>query len=344
MGAIKAREENKPDRRLFDFVGAGSICALASAIVLAVACVPTPALPQTANVPFGDVTHHLVRLDGVRFHYVTAGSGEPVVLLPGWPESWIAWRKMIPLFVSAGRQVYVLDPRGFGDSDKPQGGYDLDTAARDLHSFLVATGLSRTGGVDIVSHDIGVWIAHAHAALYPGEVKRLVLTESNVPGVTSFATTDVPTEAMNLKSWQFAFNRLDDLPEILVQGRERAYLAFLFATKATRSYALEPAAFDEYVRVYSVPGALRAGFAWYRVNFSAEGLAQAKVRAAKRLPMPVLALGGKDGVGDALRATVATLGDHIKGGAIGEGCGHFLPEECPDELAAAILAFWREAP
>jgi pimeloyl-ACP methyl ester carboxylesterase len=47
----------------------------------------------------------------VRFHYVAAGSGEPVVL-PGWPESWIAWRKMIPLFVSAGRQVYVLDPRG----------------------------------------------------------------------------------------------------------------------------------------------------------------------------------------------------------------------------------------
>jgi len=344
MGAIKAREENKRDRRLFDLAGAGTIRALASGIVLSIVCFATPALPQTTNAPFGDVAHHVVRLDGVRFHYVTAGSGEPVVLLPGWPGSWIAWRKMIPLFVSAGRQVYVLDPRGFGDSDKPQSGYDLDTAARDLHSFLAATGLSRTGGVDIVSHDVGVWIAHAHAALYPAEVKRLVLTESNVPGVTSFAATDIPTEAMNLKSWQFAFNRLEDLPEILVQGHERAYLTFLFATKTTRSYAIEPAALDEYVRVYSAPGALRAGFAWYRVNFSAEGLAQAKVRAAKRLPMPVLALGGKDGVGDALRATVATLGDHVKGGAIGEGCGHFLPEECPDELAAAILAFWREAP
>jgi pimeloyl-ACP methyl ester carboxylesterase len=49
------------------------------------------------------------------------------------------------------------------------------------------------------------------------------------------------------------------------------------------------------------------------------------------------------GVGDALHATVAALGDHVKGGAIGEGCGHFLPEECPDELAAAIFAFWRES-
>jgi len=236
----------------------------------------------------------------------------------------------------------VLEPRGFGDSDKPQGGYDLDTAARDLHGFLAATGLGRPAGVDIVAHDVGTWIAHAHAAAYPGEVKRLVLTESNVPGITPPPPAGIPSEAVNLKSWQFAFNRLEDLPEVLVQGRERAYLTWLFATKTTRPYAIEPAALDEYVRVFSAPGAARAGFAWYRANFSPEGLAQAKVRAAKRLPMPVLALGASDGVGDALRATVATLGDHVKGGAIGQGCGHFLPSECPDDLVAAILAFWRD--
>ena len=316
--------------------------ASASLVLLAIICAASPALPQTAQAPFGEVAHHVVRLDGLRFHYVTAGSGEPVVLLPGWPESWIAWRKVIPLLVKSGRQVYVLDPRGFGDSDKPEGGYDLDTAARDLHGFLVATGLSRPGGVDIVAHDIGTWIAHAHAAGYPGDVKRLVLTEAFVPGVSPPAPAGVPSEAANLKSWQFAFNRLHDLPEILVQGHERAYLAWIFATKSTRAYAIEPAALDEYVRVFSAPGAARAGFAWYRAAFSPEGLAQAKARAAQRLPMPVLALGGGDGVGDALHAAVAGLGDHVEGGAIGEGCGHFLPEECPDELAAAILAFWRK--
>ena len=170
----------------------------------------------------------------------------------------------------------------------------------------------------------------------------MVLTESNVPGITPPPPAGIPSEAVNLKSWQFAFNRLEDLPEVLVQGRERAYLTWLFATKTTRTYAIEPAALDEYVRVFSAPGTARAGFAWYRANFSPEGLAQAKVRAAKRLPMPVLALGASDGVGDALRATVATLGDHVKGGAIGQGCGHFLPSECPDELVAAILAFWRD--
>jgi pimeloyl-ACP methyl ester carboxylesterase len=74
-------------------------------------------------------------------------------------------------------------------------------------------------------------------------------------------------------------------------------------------------------------------------------------RAAKRLTMPVLALGGSDGVGDALRATVATIGDRVQGGPItprqarpADGCGHFLPEECPDELTEAVLKFRQSTP
>jgi pimeloyl-ACP methyl ester carboxylesterase len=300
------------------------------------------AAQNTASID--EVEQHTVRVDGIRFHYVTAGTGEPVLLLPGWPESWIAWRRVLPLLVGAGRKVVVLDPRGFGESDKPAGGYDLDTAARDLHGFLAATDLAAPGGIDIIAHDVGTWIAHAHAVTYPADVKRLVLTESNIPGVTSFASSGIPSEAVNLKSWQFAFNRLNDLPEILVQGHEQAYLAWIFATKSFRTGAIEPAALDEYTREYSAPGAMRAGFAWYRANFDAEGLAQAKARAAKRLTMPVLALGGSEGVGDALRATVATIGDHVQGGSItgaATGCGHFLPEECPDELTDSVLKFWQ---
>ena len=311
------------------------LAAVAAGTVLA-----TSALAQSASeVP---IEHHTTKIDGTRFHYVTAGTGDPVLLIPGWPESWIAWRKVVPLLVGAGRSVVVLDPRGFGESDKPAGGYDLDTAARDLHGFLAATNLATAGGIDIIAHDVGTWIAHAHAANYPADVRRLVLTESNIPGVTAFAG-GIPSETANLKSWQFAFNRLNDLPEMLVQGRERAYPAWIFATKSTRSYAIDSAALDEYTRQYSAPGAMRAGFAWYRENFGAEGLAQAKARAAKRLTMPVLALGGSDGVGDALRATVATLGDRVQGGAI-TGCGHFLPEECPDELTEAVLKFWQSTP
>jgi pimeloyl-ACP methyl ester carboxylesterase len=314
-----------------------------AAAIVAGTALGTSALAQ-ANA--GQVEHHVAKIDGTRFHYVTAGTGDPVLLLPGWPESWIAWRKVLPLLVGAGRRVVVLDPRGFGESDKPVTGYDLDTAARDLHRFLEATSLSSPGGIDIIAHDVGTWIAHAHAVDYPADVRRLVLTESNIPGVTMFAG-GIPSEAANLKSWQFAFNRLNDLPEMLVQGRERAYLAWIFATKSFRPYAIDAAALDEYTRQYSAPGAMRAGFAWYRANFDAEGLAQAKTRAAKRLTMPVLALGGSEGVGDALRATVAALGDRVQGGPImgaTAGCGHFLPEECPDELTEAVLKFWQSTP
>ena len=312
---------------------------------------PPRVIAAAMNATSADqIEHHVARIDGIRLHYVTAGSGDPVLVLPGWPESWIAWRKVLPLLVSAGRRVVVLDPRGFGESDKPAGGYDLDTAARDLHRFLEATYLATPGGIDIIAHDVGTWIAHALAVSYPADVRRLVLTESNIPGITAFAA-GLPSETVNLKSWQFAFNRLNDLPEILVQGHERDYLAWIFATKSTRSYAIDPAALDEYTRQYSAPGAMRAGFAWYRANFDAEGLAQAKVRAAKRLTMPVLALGGSDGVGDALRATVATFADHVQGGPVApkqarpaDGCGHFLPEECPEELTELVLRFWQSTP
>jgi len=123
--------------------------------------------------------------------------------------------------------------------------------------------------------------------------------------------------------------------------------AWIFATKSFRSCAIDSAALEEYTRQYSAPGAMRAGFAWYRANFDAEGLAQAKARAAKRLTMSVLALGGSEGVGEALRATVATIGDRVQGSSITgsmTGCGHFLPEECPDELTEAVFKFWQSTP
>lgn len=201
---------------------------------------------------------------------MTGGEGDPVILIPGWPQSWYAWRYVMKDLIASGRKVYALDPRGFGDSDKPKAGYDLKTASDDIHAFIKEAGLAQNGGVDIVSHDVGTWIAYAHASTYPNDVRRLVLSEALISGTPPAAM--IPSDAQSVKLWHFGFNRLNDLPEILVEGHERAYLTWLFANKSIRSWTIDPAALDEYVKVFSAPGAARAGFEYYRQAFSDDGL------------------------------------------------------------------------
>lgn len=301
----------------------------------AAACAPSQQIAEVTAA----LTHGLIAVNGVKLYYVEAGTGDPVVLVPGWPESWYAWRRMIPILAAAGHRVLALDPRGFGDSDKPIAGYDPDTSARDLHGFIGALGLGRDGGIDIVAHDVGTWIAHAHASMYPQDVRRLVLSEAALPGVTPPPST-VPSDALNVKIWQFGFNRLDDLPEILVRGHERDLLAWLFAHKTLRPWAIDAAAVDEYARILAAPGGARAGFAYYEGYLGDAGIEQVQALSARQLPMPILAVGAEAGVGNALLNTMKRRDDDVRG-AVLAGCGHYLPEECPDAFAAAILAFWK---
>ncbi|HEX2010746.1 MAG TPA: alpha/beta hydrolase, partial [Roseateles sp.] len=139
------------------------------------------------------------------------------------------------------------------------------------------------------------------------------------------------------------FNRLNDLPEALVQGKERAFLSFIFETKSVQGWKIDHAMLDQYVREYQVPGTLRAGFDLYRSNFSEAGLAQARARVDKRLSMPVLTVGGAGGIRDLLQKTMQPLANDVQGAVIA-GCGHFLPDECPDEFVRAISAFWSSRP
>lgn len=291
----------------------------------------------------GDLAQGDALVNGVRIHYAVVGQGEPVLLLHGWPESLVAWRHVMPLLAKSGRRVWAIDLPGFGDSDRPAAGYDLDSVARDLHEFIRGQRLAEGDrGVDVVAHDLGSWAGHALAANHPADVRRLVLSEALLP-VLAPAAPAIPDEAANLRTWHFAFNRLDDLPEILVRGREREYLTFLFQTKSVRRWRIDGPTLDEYVRQFSAPGAARAGFDYYRVNYSAAGLAQARARGEKPLNMPVLAIGASAGVGGALLKTLRPIAADV-GGVVLDDCGHFLPDECPEEFVRAVTAFWTSRP
>jgi len=296
---------------------------------------------------WNDFHHGSARVNGVRLHYVEGGSNgvpippmPPILLIPGWPQSWYAWRLVMPLLAASGRRVIAIDPRGMGDSDKPASGYDLKTIAADLHEFANALGLLKDGPFDVAGHDIGTWIGHAYAADWPADIRRLALFDAALPGITPPPPPGIPSEETNLKTWHFPFNRLDDLPEILLQGHERAFLNYLFHTKAINRWSITPADLDEYERVFSAPGAVRAALSYYRVAFSPAGLAQSRRRGEQTLAMPILALGAEHGVKDALVTTLRSIATDVRGGTL-PGSGHYMPEEIPDAVTDELLRFFQ---
>jgi pimeloyl-ACP methyl ester carboxylesterase len=296
-------------------------------------------LPPFDPATFWTQFHHdTVVIKGVRLHFVEGGSGTPILLLPGWPQSWYAWRYVMPLLAKAGRRVIALDPRGMGDSDRPASGYELRTVAAELHGFVEALRLTANGPVDIVGHDLGTWIGYAYAAEWPGDVKRLAVFDAALPGITPPPPAGIPSAEANVRTWHLAFNRLDDLPEILLQGREREFLTWLFRAKSTRPWTITPTDLGEYVRVNAAPGATRAALSYQRHNLGPEGIAHSRARAERKLAMPVLAFGAESGVGATLLDTMRLVAADVRGGVFA-GCGHYMPEEAPRAVAEQIIRF-----
>lgn len=305
---------------------------------------PPAALPAVEfdQVAFNrNFHHHVALVNGIRLHYVEGGEnaiGDPILLIPGWPESWYAWRFVMPRLAAAGHHVIALDLRGMGDSDHPIDGYDSKSVAADIHAFIDARGLARQGKLHVIGHDVGAWMAYAHAADWPADDKSLTVMEAALPGITPPGSAGIPSDEGNMRSWHFAFNRLPDLPELLVQGHERAYLAWLFAQKSTQGYVFNQDALDEYTRVFAQPGGARAAFSYYRAAFSDTGLQQNRARAANTLRMPVLAIGGQYSVGNGMASTMKLVAGDVRGQTIA-GAGHFVLEESPAQVAEAILNF-----
>lgn len=278
--------------------------------------------------------HRMVHAAGMRFHVVEGGQGEPLVLLAGFPQSWYAWRRVMPLLSDRFR-VIAVDLPGQGDSDKPVNGYDTRTTGERLRALVHALGHER---YLIGAHDIGAWVAYPYVAAYPNEVRRLVMLDANVPGVTLKPTIEVGPD--NWKSWHFFFHPVPDLPEALLQGRERIYIEWFFHRKTANPAAtFTQADIDEYERVYAAPGNLRGALAYYRAVF--EDIEQNRPLTGHKVRTPILAFGGDVGMAPKLFEAMKPLGESVSGGTI-ENCGHYIPEEKPDLLAEMMASFFAE--
>ncbi len=289
-------------------------------------------LPESIGKGAAVLDHHHADLGDVRLHYVTAGSGFPVVLLHGWPQSWYEWRLVMPALAERFR-VIAPDLRGLGDSSRPLDGYDKQTVGNDI--WRLVHDVLGIESFHLVGHDWGGPTAYAVAAVHPASVRRLVILDVTIPGDGS------ANISQGGRRWHHAFHQTLDLPEALITGREHVYFGWFYRNYGARPDAIPDADIAEYLRVYRQPGALRAGFAYYRA-IPRDIADNAATAAGFQLPMPVLALGGDRswGRGTEVVESLRRLAVNVEGGVI-ENCGHWMPEEQPEALLRHLLPFLR---
>lgn len=281
-----------------------------------------------------ELRHDYAKLSGVTLHYVTAGSGDPVVLFHGWPQTWYMWRKIIPAL--AERYLVIApDLRGLGDSTRPFQGYDKKTVAGDVRELVHdRLGLDR---VLLVGHDWGGPVAFAYALAERERVRKLVLLDVPIPGDG--------TDVFWAGRWHHPFHWIPDVPEALTAGRERIYLEHFYRNWGARHDAIEEEAIAEYVRAYSQPGAMRAGFSYYRATPQDVENTRAALAAEGKLKAPVLSLAGTGGRGRGASVVLDSarrVAEDVRGGEVADA-GHWLVEEQPNEVSRQILAFFEEA-
>ena len=288
---------------------------------------------QTPHLPNGftdTFTSRYINTGDLRQHAVIGGDGPPLLLVHGWPESWYAWRLLMPA-LARDFQVIAVDQRGMGLSGKPRGGYDTGTLAGDLVALMDALGHQRFA---VVGHDTGMVISYALAADHPDRVDRLAVAETSIPGVAPSPPLLVPGP-LNDVLWHIAFNRAEKVNEQLVRGREDIFFGFEFATRTVKklpSYAVK-----YYVDHFaSDHEALRGSFEFYRALDST--MAQNEQRKTRRLTLPVLAIGGAASSGANVANAMRLAADDVQSLVI-PGCGHFVAEEAPEEMLAALTAF-----
>jgi pimeloyl-ACP methyl ester carboxylesterase len=270
-------------------------------------------------------SHHTASVNGIQLHYVIGGQGDPVVLLHGFPQTWYEWRHVMPA-LAKNYTVIVPDLRGLGDSSKPVTGYDGKTTAEDIYQLVSQLGFKDTF---LVGHDLGALVAYSYAAAHPNEVRRLVILD--VP-ITGFSP------ALNsTRLWHIPFHMVRDIPETLVEGKEREYLTWFYSNYSYNPAAITKEDIDEYVSHYSAPGGMRAGFEYYRAfPIDAE---QIKEYSKVKLPMPVLALGGENSFGTAALDSMRLLATDVRGGVVPDS-GHWIAEEQPEFLIEQLVNFF----
>lgn len=278
-------------------------------------------------------TRGFATVDGVRMHFVSGGraDGRVLVLFPGFPQHWYAWRKILPMLGEHYR-IIAPDLPGQGDSDPPPS-FDTMSAAKLVRGLMQKIGVDRHF---LVAHDVGAWVAYPYAALYGPSVEAFAILDTGIPGI-SLPDALPWSSDVAWRTWHVAFHNVAGLPEALIEGREQIYLNWFLERKAANPRIFSDADFEEYYRVFMANG-LKGGLGYYRaVTKSAEQ--NREFSASGMLNMPVLAVRADQGSMPDLVAQLQKIATNVRGTAVAD-CGHYLAEEQPEALARELRNFF----
>ena len=277
-------------------------------------------------------THRYAEVNGTRLHYVVGGKGPAIVLLHGWPYTWAAWRKLMPLLADAGFTVIAPDLRGLGNSARAESGYAKTNVAEDVRQIVQSLGFD---AINLVGTDIGTMVGYAYASRHPGEVRRLVLAESLIPG---FGLEELMNPATG-GYWHFGFHMQVDLATMLTTGREAAYLLPTMTMMSASADAADVAK-ALYLPHYIAPGGMHAGFRHYETLLEDGKENQAASRS--KLPMPVLVLNGEHGIPQSQTLGCVRQVAEVIETTLVPGSGHAFAEDNPAWVANRLIRFFRD--
>ena len=284
----------------------------------------------TSSPSIPGIAHHTAHVNGTAIHYVSAGAaGSPLLLVHGFPETWWAFHKLIPL-LAPNHRVFAVDLRGFGDSSNAEGDYDSTTSAEDLHLLI---GQFDVGPVHLTGQDISGATVFRLAATHPDAVRSVTAIEMGLPGFGLEGLGDITHGG----SWHIGVLAAPGIPEMLLAGRERAFLGeWAFPAMTAVQGAITDTDIDEIVRTYSRPNGWRGAIGLYQ-SMLTEGDNAKALADTSPLTMPVLAIGAGGGPFTARTVSQITAGD-ITSVQL-DGVGHYAALEAPAALSSAILAF-----
>lgn len=272
-----------------------------------------------------------VRANGIRMNVWTGGEGPTLVLLHGYPQTGQMWHKVSPTLMKQFNLI-IPDLRGYGDSEKARSGFDKKTMAKDVACLASELGHET---FFLMGHDRGARVAHRLALDFPERVEKLVVLDI-VPTHTIFSRTGRELAAAY---WHWFYFQATDLPEIMIRNSAEPFLQTMFRSLSWRPDAIDDLLFAEYLRAFTLPGTIRCGLEDYRAAATID-YEDDESDLGTKLSCPVYTIWGQFGKMDSLFDVVDTWkekADNVIGKSL--PCGHFIPEEAPDELLSEIVPF-----